>query len=285
MEAKEAKRNLASFAIFFASAIALRSLSIWLASVSLNRFDGGGIDAALSHFLLQRPEFADQLIRILNRFIHRRADFGNLPALRLGRARGRSHDAALQLTDPGAERAGEALEVASYRRVANPYAEQSTDGLELFGEFFDSCLQRGGRVFIVFHRLLHRGQSFLERAYAVRSFVESSLHSMQFHRGVECGAAVGLGDGDFRIALYTECVRGHFFAVDNQRDLILPRRYERSGQAPAAESAAPAAAGALLLNARLGKRLHAQIPERGVDARVGLALQRVARKFARHLAG
>src|SRR5262245_36259218 len=113
MEAKEAKKKFSLFCHFFASAIASRSMSIWLASVSLNRFDGGRIDAALSHFLLQRREFADQLIRILNRFIHRRADFGNLAALRLGRARSRSHHAALQLADPGAETAGEALEVAS----------------------------------------------------------------------------------------------------------------------------------------------------------------------------
>src|SRR5215468_7971309 len=158
MEAKEAKMKFSLFAIFFASAIALMSLSIWPASVSLNWFDGGRIDAALSHFLLKRCEFADQLIRILNRFLHRGADFGNLAALRLGRARGRSHDAALQLTDPGAERAGEALEIASYQRVAHPDAELSPDWLELLGELFDPCLQSCGRVFIVFHRLLHRGQ-------------------------------------------------------------------------------------------------------------------------------
>jgi hypothetical protein len=84
MEAKEAKKKICLFCHFFASAIALRSLSIWPASVSLNRLDGDRIDAALSHFLLQRREFADQLIRILNRFIHLRADFGNLAALRLG---------------------------------------------------------------------------------------------------------------------------------------------------------------------------------------------------------
>src|SRR5262245_16212726 len=112
MEAKEAEMKFCLFCHFFASAIALMSLSIWPASVSLNRFDGGRIDAALSHFLLKRREFADQLIRILNRLIHLRSDFGNLAALRLGRARGRSHDAALQLADPGAERAGEALEIA-----------------------------------------------------------------------------------------------------------------------------------------------------------------------------
>src|SRR5262245_5746061 len=117
------------------------SLSIWPASVSLNRFDGGRIDAALSHFLLKRREFADQLIRILNRLIHLRSDFGNLAALRLGRARGRSHDAALQLADPGAERAGEALEIDCYRRVAHTDAGLSRDVLDIIGDRVGVLLQ------------------------------------------------------------------------------------------------------------------------------------------------
>src|SRR5262245_50914588 len=109
------------------------------------------------------------------------------------------------------------------------------------------------------------------------------MHPMKLYRGVERGAAVGIGDGDFGIALYGESASRDLLAVDFQCDLILPRHYERPVQTTAATAAAPSS-GALLLNARLWKRLHAQIPERGVDARVSLAFQRVARKFARHFA-
>src|SRR5262245_12837131 len=108
---------------------------------------------------------------------------------------------------------------------------------------------------------------------------------MKFHRGVERGAAVSLGDGDFGIAQNGESVRRDLLAVDFQRDLILTRHYERPVQPSAAEPSASApASGSLLLNARLWKRLHAQIPERGVDTCVSLAFQRVARMFADQLA-
>src|SRR5215475_16043665 len=102
-------------------------MSIRLASVSLNRFNGGRIDAAISHLLLQRREFADQLVRILNRLLHRRADFGNLAGLGLGRTRGRSQDAVLQLADSGAEGACEALEITRYQRVTHADAELAAD--------------------------------------------------------------------------------------------------------------------------------------------------------------
>src|SRR5262245_7578182 len=107
---------------------------------------------------------------------------------------------------------------------------------------------------------------------------------MEFHRGVERGAAVGLGDGDFRIALYGECVCRDLFAINLQRDLVLPWHHEWAIQTAASAASTASAPCALLLNARPGKRLHAQIPERGVDASVSLAFQRLTRKFARHLA-